>query len=474
MTNNPPKIENINVPGTNHYFGNADLSLFSQAGAFGMWKAWYRAGLEEVTATYDLLIRDMPDNRNFLVFTGLEEVLTDLLNWKFTDDDIERLIQAKLIDEEMAQKLKIFKFEGDVLAMKEGSVFFPGEPVMRLTGPLWQLELLYLYIVNAISSNTIFSSKCVRSILVAQGKIVVLPTTRAQGFESGFKCMRSLYIVGGSPSSSQLAFWRKYGLTLPKKILNALTHAFIKSFDSELEAMRSFTHTFSDDEAVILVDTYNFKNGVNNFITVAKELKEKGGKIAMMYIDSGNLVQRSKYARKELDKNGLHDIKILLSGNIEEKMIEKMLKSGAMCDGFLVVTELISSPDAPKLEVVYKLAEIQKGQDIRPVMKLSKGKKSYPAKKQVFRLRDEQGIMVEDVIGLENEKINGQLLLEEFVSNGKLINYLPPLEEIRSYCKKEIDGLPSYLKILRKSKNYPVNYSEALSKLSAETEKKMH
>jgi nicotinate phosphoribosyltransferase len=310
--------------------------------------------------------------------------------------------------------------------------------------------------------------------LVAQGKIVVLPATRAQGFESGFKCMRSLYIVGGSPSSSQLAFWRKYNLTLPKKILNALTHAFIKSFDSELEAMRSFAHTFSDDEAVILVDTYDFRNGVKNFITVAKELKENGGKIAMMYIDSGNLVQRSKYARKELDKNGLHDVRILLSGNIEEKMIEKMLKAGAMCDGFLVITELISSPDAPKLEVVYKLAEIQKGQDVRPVMKLSKSKKSYPAKKQVYRIRDEKGIMAEDIIGLENENIGGQPLLEKFIDNGKLVNYLPPLEEIRGYCKKEIDGLPPYLKILGKSKNYPVRYSDALLKLSTETEKKMH
>ena len=446
-------------------FNKDDISLFSQAGAFGMWRAWRSAGLDSTQATYDVIVRDMPNQRNFLIFSGLEEAIFDILNWKFSSEDIALLESACLIDTKMATELRNYKFTGDIWAMKEGSVFFPGEPIMRLSGPLWQLELLYLYVVNVISSNTTFSSKCVRSILSAKGKAVIMPATRAQAFESGFKCMRALYIVGGNPSTSQLSFWRKYNVKMPSKPLNALTHAFIKSFDSEIQAMRVFGNTFPDKNAAVLVDTYDFEQGVKNFITVHNELKEQGGGFAMLYIDSGNLTHRSNYARKQLDIQGLTDVKILVSGNIEEYAIKKMVEKNAACDAFLLITELISSPDAPKLEVVYKLAELQSGRKKRQVMKLSKNKVSYPGKKQVVRVYTKKGIMRKDSIILDHEKTQGIKLLKKIITKGKLISPLPSLNETRAFCQKEIKSLPHSLTKFTKQ-IYPVSHSVQLKQLT--------
>ncbi len=457
-------------------FYETDLPLLTQAGAFAMWKAWRKAGMENIVATYDLTVREMSSKRKFLIFSGLEEVLSDLTHWVYSKEDIAALKKHRLIDKHMAERLKKFKFLSDIFALREGTPFFPGETVMRFTGPLWQLELFYAYLVNAVSSNTTFSSKNIRVVLAAQGKPVILPVTRSQGFESSLKCMRGLYMVGGNPSSSQLFFWKKYGLEAPKKVLNALTHAFIKSFPSEIEAMRAFISEFPNDEAVVLVDTYDFEKGVDNLIIVSEEMRKSGGKVAMLYIDSGDLIKRTKYARSRLDSKGFKDIKILLSGNLDEQEISKIIQKKTPCDGFLLITELVTSPDAPKLEVVYKLAELQDGTKIRPVMKLAKNKRSFPGKKQVFRIYDKDGFMVKDVIGLDGEAMSGEPLLIEMLRHGKLVKPLPELSDIRKYCLLEIEKLPAYLKKIdeKDGKQYPVEYSKKILELAAKTEAEMH
>lgn len=448
-----------------HRFTDDDLPLFLMAGGFGMWRAWRKYGMDNAIATYDVFIRGLPANRNFFVFTGLEEIITDLLKWKFSKKDIRTLLKFDIIDEVMAKELQDFKFDIDLESMPEGTICFSDEPIIKLTGPLYKLELLYLYIVNVVSSNTIFSSKCARIVNAAKGKIFIMPTTRSHGFESCFKCMRGLYICGGTPSSSQMAFWNKYHLK-PQKAFIAQTHAFIKSFNSEEEAMIAYGETFVDSVVPILVDTYDFKNGVDIFISAANKLKNKYGRIPMMmYIDSGDFSERSFYAREKLDLAGMKEVKILVSGNIDEYKLEDLISKNSPIDLFLGITEIVNSADAPILEVVHKLSEIKTERGTRNVMKLTHEKKSYPGRKQVFRKIDENGKFLKDIIGLEDENIYGsEKLLLKYLEKGKLVRDLPKLKEIKSYYARQSELIPTELKSL-KPIAYPVEISDGMKKM---------
>jgi nicotinate phosphoribosyltransferase len=370
----------------------------------------------------------------------------------------------------MAKKLREFKFTGDVFAMREGEIFFPGEPVLKFSGPLWQLEMLYLWLTIVVSSNTIFSTKAIRTIIAARGKPVIMFGARAQSFESAWKALRSFYICGGIPSSSHFYYLNKTNMW-PEKLLNAHTHPFIMSYPSELAAMKAFAQAFPNDEAVILVDTYNFEKGIENFIKVAKLIRKQGGKLSTLYIDSGDLVERAKYARKKLNESGLNDIKILVSGNLDEWYIKNLINRKIDCDGFALATEIVTSADDPKLEVVYKAASIiEPNGHIRHVMKLAPGKKSYPGDKQVFRVK-RLGKFYKDIIGLEGESVEGERLLVPVIKEGRLAYNLPKLEEIKDYVKQRVEQLPSDLKSIDKTVTYPVELSLGLEKLIADISK---
>jgi len=452
---------------SSHLFTKEDLSRIFHAGAFGMWKAWKKSGRDRLVGTYDITIRDMPKNRNFLVFTGLEEIIKTLLEIKFPKQHIKRLRQYDLIDNEMADELEHFKFRGNVWAMQEGEIFFPGEPILKFKGPLWQLEMLYLWLLTAVSSNTIFSSKAIRVMLAAQGKPVIIFGARAHSFESAWKALRSFYICGGIPSPSHFFYLNKTN-SWPPKLLNALTHAFVKSYPSELEAIEAFADTFPNNEAVILVDTYNFERGVENFIQVAHLLKKRGGKLSTLYIDSGDLFERAKYARNKLREAGLEDIKILVSGNLDEWYIKNLIEKKIECDSFALATEVVTSSDDPKLEVVYKAANItEPGGQVRHIMKLAPGKKSYPGDKQVFRIM-ESGEFKKDIIGLQEEDITGERLLIPIIEEGKLVYQLPKLEGIKQYLEQRLAKLPAVFKSIDHTSVYPVELSPNLDKLSQE------
>ena len=451
-------------------FTDADLPLYAMAGGFGMWRAWRAAGLDKAWATYDVFVRDLPRSRNFLVFTGLEEALQDILRWRFSEADIATLVARGLIDREMAAELQTFTFDVDIEAMREGTVFFPGEPVLKLRGPLYKLELLYLYLLTVVSSNTIFSSKCVRLVLAAGSKRFFLPGARAQSFESCFKCMRAMYICGGFPSSSQISFWTKFGLDL-ESVLVAPTHAFISSFSSEQQAMEIFARLFPEAIVPILVDTYDFEKGVESFIAVAHHIREERGKAPLiLYIDSGDLAERAIYARRKLDEARLHEIRVLVSGNLDEYKVEALLRR-APIDLFLGLTEIVNSVDAPSLEVVYKLAEVVLPEGARGAMKLSSGKKSYPGRKQVYRIQDEDGIFVRDVLGLEGEDVPGAPLLEKVVEGGRLVQQQPTLSEMRAHVQSQLRGLPARLKRLTPEAPYPVELSSGLQALAAKLQR---
>ena len=404
----------------------------------------------------------------------LEEILENIKNWKYTKNEVDFLLKNESITPKMAKLMRNFRFSGDIYAMKEGTAFFSNEPVMRLDGPIWQINLFTFFLINALTSNTIFLSKIARSVLATQGKFdsVSCSVTRAHSNESSLKFGRAAYLLG-SPSSLVPTFARKYNLPVSKVSTKAY-HAFIKSFPSEVEAMRAATSVF--DKLDFMIDTYDVKQGVQSAITVAQELKkeDKGRTIGCVVIDSGkdvyDFLRQAKYVRKELDKAGFKKIGITLAGNFEEYKISKLAERDAPITNVLACTELVTSADYPKLEAVLKLAEMRDGNKITYNAKFAPGKESYPARKQVFR-KFKNGKMVSDTIAHEREKF-GTPLLKKVMTKGKLTYKLPDLDSIKRNVDKQISQLPEKLKDIGKKHKYPVAISPKLNKMMNQLRKK--
>lgn len=276
---------------TTHLFTPDDLTLFEYNQIFSCGSIWLKKGMENNWATFDLLVRELPRNRNYLVFGGLEEMVQGILSWKYSKDQIQFLLDHKVITPEFGRYLEEFSFSGDVFAMREGSIFFPGEPVVRIQAPIIEANLLTMFLINAMNSNTLFLTKAVRCVRSAFPKNCNgIYGVRAQSFESSLKSARNSYIAGTKAIACP-AFFRKFGLQMP----DALTigyHAFIQSFDSELGAMRAIAETFPD-RMMVMVDTYDLDSGLQNAVTVAKEIRARGKNFGGIVIDSGNLLQNA-------------------------------------------------------------------------------------------------------------------------------------------------------------------------------------
>ncbi len=448
------------------FFLPEDQHLFDYDQIFSVSSMWVELGMENVEATYDLYVRGMPKNRNFLLFGGLEEIIEGLINWHFTKAEVDFLLKNEIITPKMAKPLKNYRFSGDVWAMPEGTAFFPEEPLVRITGKIWEINLFTFFLMNAVTSNSIFLSKAIRSFLATKGKIKVVtcPVTRAHSNEASLKFGRAVYLLG-APSAIVPAFARKYNLPTTKVNTKAY-HAFISSFSSELEAMKKAVSIFPNIS--FMVDTYNLKQGIKNAIIVAKEQKAKGQTtLSAVVIDSGkdvkHFVQQASYARKELDKAGFKNIKVNLSGNFTENKLAELVKMKAPVNGVVICTDLVTSSDDPKMEAVLKLAEFTHNGSTQHALKLSYGKVSLPGKKQVFR-KLRSGKLAEDTIGLENERL-GIPLLSHWVKNGKLIKPLPDLDEIKNYLQNQLEILPEKFKQVEKVYPHKVTISKKLQKL---------
>lgn len=426
--------------------------------------------MENITATYDLVVRDLPDQRNFLLFGGLEEILESIRAWKYTKDEVDYLLKRGIITPKMAKLMRKFKFSGDIYAMPEGSLLFQQEPVLRLDGPIWQINLFTFFLINALTYNTMSLSKIVRSVLASQEKFsaITCPVTRAHSFESALKYGRSAYILG-SPSALVPSFARKFNLP-SSRVSSKTYHAFIKSFPSELVAMRAAASVF--DKLDLMIDTYNIKQGIKNAIIVAKE----NGKSAVegVVIDSGkdvyDFIRQARFVRKELDKAGLKKVKITMAGNFEEYKIAILAKHNAPIDMVVIATEGVTSSDQPKLEVVLKLAEIRQKGQVQYKAKLTPGKESYPGRKQVFRVYKKNKVH-KDIIGLETEKL-GKLMLKKVMTKGRLTKKLPNLDTLRKYASQQISTLPDSLKEINKKYEYPVRVSKEIIKIMNQLRKK--
>lgn len=451
-----------------HLMLEEDLPLIQLCHVFAQGSIWLSNGMYKQVATYDLFVRDMPAARNFMVAAGLEEILTWLGKLRFSEEDIALLKEAGFISDEFGEYLRQFRFTGTVFALKEGTVFFPYEPVVRVTAPLIEASVIETYLMSALASNVPFATKAARLKLAIGDKIrLTVGPFRAHSFESGMKASRAALFYGIN-SLGNFSVAKKYGLPVPKPPIIA-QHLFIKSFSDELSAFRAITRAYPGRGA-FMVDTYDFEQGIENAVRVFGELKADGHPATAVVIDSGDIIQRAKYARQKLDAAGFTEAKIVLGGNIDELKLLELVEKNTPCDLALSVTEYVTLSDSPKLEVVYKLAELRLEDKVHYAAKLTPGKLSYPGRKQVYRTFNADGVFSSDVIGLDNEN-PGEPLLEKVMERGKVVKPLPPLSEIQQHAMVQLSKLPSLLRDIRGSQPYNVAPSQQLEKLLQEVRK---
>ncbi len=414
-------------------------------------------------ATFDLFIRKLPPKRSYYIFAGLEQVVLYLKNMRFNAKQIDYL-RTRGFKEDFLNYLRGFKFSGEVWAVPEGTIVFPDEPLIRVTAPIIEAQLVESFLLNTVNLQTMIATKASRVVHAAQGKAVIeFGLRRTHGTDAGMKAARCSYIGGCNGTSSVLA-GMKYGIP----IFGTMAHSFVMFFDNEVEAFRAFAKTFPKG-STLLIDTYDNIKGAENAVATAKTLERKGFRLSGVRIDSGDLVEISKKVRQILDKNGLSYVKIFASGDLDEYKIEDLLRRGARIDSFGVGTRMSTSEDRPYVDIIYKLSEkMDDSGAFVPTMKLSQGKITLPARKQVHRVQEKSGIFTKDIIALHDEKIEGTPLLVKVMEKGEIVHRLPSLEQIRNNALRNLSKLPDKYKQLRKAPRYPVNLSPNLKKILKE------
>ncbi|HVP93116.1 MAG TPA: nicotinate phosphoribosyltransferase [Acidobacteriota bacterium] len=415
-------------------------------------------------ATFDLFIRRMLPNRSYFLFAGLEQTLLFLKKIKFKEEHIA-FLKKQGFKEDFLNYLRNFKFTGEIWAVPEGTIVFPNEPLIRVTAPIIEAQLIETFLLNTVNLQTTIATKASRVVNAAKSKsIIEFGLRREHGTDAGIKVARCSYIAGCSGTSNVLA-----GLEYGIPIFGTMAHSFVMLFDREIDSFRAFTKTFPD-KSTLLIDTFDNIKGAENAATVAKELEKESFRLGAVRLDSGDLVEISKRVRELLDTNDLDYVKIFASGDLDEYKIEELLKKGAKIDSFGVGTKMGTSEDRPYVDVIYKLSEKMDGNGkFSPIMKLSQDKITLPGRKQVFRFTDKRGNFLKDIIALNDEKMNGgQPLLIRVMEKEEIIYDLPSLEEIRKRAFDNVSRLPKKYKKLKSAPRYPVKLSRRLRRLMRE------
>ena len=411
-------------------------------------------------ATFDLFIRRLPENRSYFLFAGLEEALQYLQNIKFTEAHLAYL-KKQGFHQDFLDYLSNFRFTGEVWAVPEGTVAFPNEPLIRVTAPIIEAQLVETFLLNTINLQTMIATKASRVVHSSKGKSVIeFGLRREHGIDAGMNVARSSYIAGCQGTSNVLA-----GMTYGIPVFGTMAHSFIMSYPKEIDAFRAFAKTFPN-KSTLLIDTYDDITGAEKAAIVAKELETKGYKLGGVRLDSGDLAETSKKVRKILDDNCLRYVKVFASGDLDEFKITQLLGDGAKIDTFGVGTKMGTSADRPYLDVIYKLCETMMADgSFSPIMKLSKDKITLPGRKQVYRFKKANGHLKKDVISLTDELMEGEPLLVKVMAKGKLSIDLPSLEQIRAAASENLSKLPEEYKALTYASTYPVELSQKLQNL---------
>ena len=441
------------------FLNEENMSLFTDLYELTMCASYFDNKKFE-PATFDLFIRRLPENRSYLLFAGLEQVLLFLESAKFTEKHLAYL-QKQGFDAKFLDYLRKFKFTGEVWAVPEGTIAFPCEPLIRVTAPIIEAQLIETFLLNTVNLQTTIATKASRVVNAAKGKAIIeFGLRREHGIDAGMKVARCSYIAGCQGTSNVLA-----GLTYCIPVFGTMAHSFVMSFEKEIDAFRAFAKTFPN-KSTLLIDTYDDIAGAEKAAVVAKELEKIGCKLGGVRLDSGDLAEISNKVRALLDEKGLRYVTIFASGDLDEYKIAELLSKGAKIDAFGVGTRMGTSADRPYVDVIYKLCEtMSESGEFSPIMKLSEGKATLPGRKQVFRFKDKKGNFAKDVIALADEKMEGEPLLVKVMENGEITCDLPSLGEIRATASENLSKLPEKYKKLTDAPTYPVELSQALENL---------
>jgi nicotinate phosphoribosyltransferase len=442
------------------FVNNENMSIFTDYYELTMCASYFENSRKNELATFDFFIRKMPPSRSYFVFAGLEQVLHYLEGIKFNKEHIEYLKKQGL-KEDFLHYLTDFRFSGEVWAVPEGTIVFPNEPLIRVTAPIIEAQLVETFLLNTVNLQTMIATKASRIVHAAKGRpIVEFGLRRTQGTDAGMKAARCSYIAGCNGTSNVLA-----GMIYGIPIFGTMAHSYIMFFDKEIDSFQAFGKTFPET-STFLIDTYDDLKGAQNAAAVAKRMEKEGHRLRSVRLDSGDLLVLSKKVREILDRNGLDYVKIFASGDLDEYEIDRLVKHRAKIDAFGVGTRMSTSYDRPYVDVVYKLSGKVEGGVFVPAMKLSKGKLTLPGKKQIFRQRDKIGKYARDIIGLENQEVDGERLLTKVMENGRIAYNLPKLDEIRNVALRNLAELPERYKKLRAAPKYPVMLSPRLEEIT--------
>ena len=461
-----------------------NLTMLTDFYEITMANGYFCTDMADNIACFDMFFRRIPDDGGYAIMAGLEQGIEYLENLEFTDEDIEYLRKQKMFSEDFLKYLSEFKFTCDVWAIPEGTPIFPGEPILTVRGPVMQAQFVETMILLIVNHQSLIATKASRIVRAAAGRPVMeFGTRRAHGTAAAVYGARAAYI-GGCAGTACTISDRDFGIPA----LGTMAHSWVQMYDDEYEAFKKYAEIYPTN-CVLLVDTYNvLKSGVPTAIRVFKEMKpEKMG----IRIDSGDITYLTKQARKMLDEAGLEDCSIVISNSLDEYLIRDVIQEGACIDSFGVGERLITAKSEPVFGGVYKLSALEKDGKLIPKIKISENveKITNPGFKTVYRLFDrDSNRALADVIVLDGETIpeDGEYeifdpnavwkrkkitnfyaknLRQQIFKEGKCIYKSPSIDEIKDYCRQQLDAMWDEMKRFENPQNYYVDLSYDLWKL---------
>ncbi len=428
-----------------------------------MMQAYLERGMT-APAVFEFFVRKLPKRRGFLMAAGLEQALDFLEGFRFAPPELEWLSGTGRFSKDFIDYLGTLRFDGDVHAMAEGTVFFPDQPILRVTAPIALAQLVETRLINLLHFQTLIASKAARMVLAAPGKTLVdFGLRRAHGAEAGLLAARAATIAGFSGSATTLAN-RVFGVP----IFGTMAHSFVQAHDSEVAAFESFARS-RPDNVVLLIDTYDTEAGAQKVVEVAPKLRAAGITVRGVRLDSGDLGAHAFKVRRILDAGGLAQVQIFASGGLDEDELQRLSAQGAPIDGYGIGTALTTSSDAPALDCAYKLQEYA-GLARR---KHSEGKATWPGRKQVFRRYAGDGTMIGDTLTLEDDRQDGAPLIAQVMQAGQRCAPAPTLAEMRDHAAKELSHLPGPIRALKSGASYAVEIGAPLRALAGEVDRRL-
>lgn len=461
-----------------------NLTMMTDLYELTMMNGYLRYGKDKNRACFDLFYRRRGDVTAYAVAAGLEQVIEYVKNLRFTQEDVEYLRSLSIFDDAFLNYLSDFRFTGEILAVPEGTIIFPDEPILRVIAPIMEAQLLETALLNIINHQTLIATKAARVVQSARGdKVLEFGLRRAQGPDAGIYGARAS-IIGGCQATSNVLTGQLFGVPVG----GTHAHSWVMSFGDELTAFRAYADVFPDN-CLLLVDTYDtLGSGVPNAITVFKELRARGKEPVGIRLDSGDLAFLSRQARIMLDEAGFPNAKIFASGDLDEEVIWDLKAQGAAIDVWGVGTRMITSMGNPALGGVYKLAAEEVDGQFVPRIKISENpaKITNPGVKQLYRFYDRRtGKALADLLALDDEDLSSgeplqifdpentwkrmtlcdykmRKLLVPIFENGELVYQSPALSEIAVYAQQEMDTFWDEYKRLNRPHRYKVDLSQKL------------